>query len=58
MLKIDANNLTAWLVEQRWFASKQRELSGVNLLEVQNLREGTPPLTLALEEARFSAGTH
>ncbi|MEA2304160.1 MAG: hypothetical protein QOH43_1440 [Solirubrobacteraceae bacterium] len=58
MLKIDANNLTAWLVDQRWFASKQRELSGVNLLEVQNLREGRPALTLALVEARFSAGTH
>jgi maltokinase len=58
MLTIDANHLTTWLVEQRWFASKQRELSAVNLLEVQNLRDGDPPLTLALVEARFSAGTH
>jgi maltokinase len=58
MLTIDANHLTDWLVEQRWFASKQRELSAVNLLEVQNLRDGEPPLTLALVEARFAAGTH
>jgi hypothetical protein len=57
-LSIDASNLTGWLTGQRWFGSKARELSAVNLLEVLPLREGDQPLILALVEARFQTGTH
>ena len=56
---VDAHFLESWLVEQRWFASKSRDLGAVNLLETLALRESEEqPLVLALVEARFSTGTH
>jgi maltokinase len=59
MISIDAQNLQGWLVEQRWFASKSRDLSAVNLLELLALRpEDEAPLVLALVEARFTTGAH
>ena len=58
MLSIDAEFLKGWLVQQRWFASKSRDLSAINLLESLSLREGDQPLVLALVEARFLTGTH
>jgi trehalose synthase-fused probable maltokinase len=53
---IDAEALSDWVVEQRWFASKAHEVH-VGLVEVLVLAE-EPPLGLALVEARFAAGTH
>jgi maltokinase len=53
---IDAEALADWVVGQRWFASKSREVH-VGLVEVLVLNED-PPLGLALIEARFAAGTH
>ncbi|MCW3011905.1 MAG: hypothetical protein JWO90_2309 [Solirubrobacterales bacterium] len=59
MVTVDATFLEGWLVEQRWFASKSRDLSAVNLLETLTLRESDEqPLVLALVEARFATGTH
>ena len=59
MVTVDAQFLEGWLVEQRWFASKSRELSAVNLLETLTLQESEEqPLVLALVEARFATGTH
>ena len=59
MVTVDAGFLEGWLVEQRWFASKSRDLSAVNLLETLTLQESeTQPLVLALVEARFATGTH
>jgi len=59
MVSVDAQFLQGWLVEQRWFASKSRDLSAVNLLETLTLRESEEqPLMLALVEARFATGTH
>jgi trehalose synthase-fused probable maltokinase len=58
MLTIEADYLTGWLTEQRWFASKARELSAVNVLEALSLRQEPEPLVIALVEARFLAGTH
>ena len=55
---IEAEYLTGWLTDQRWFGSKARDLSGVNILEALALRDGDEPLVLALVEARFQAGTH
>ena len=57
MLELDATFLESWLVQQRWFASKTRDLAQINLLEGLELRDD-PPLVLALLEARFAAGTH
>ena len=59
MVSVDAQFLEGWLVEQRWFASKSRDLSAVNLLETLTLRASEEqPLVLALVEARFATGTH
>jgi predicted trehalose synthase len=49
--------LADWVSQQRWFASKAREIAGLNILEhVELSRE--PALALELVEARFHAGTH
>ncbi len=59
MAAVDAQFLGSWLVEQRWFASKSRDPSAVNLLETLTLRASEDqPLVLALVEARFATGTH
>jgi predicted trehalose synthase len=49
--------LEDWLTEQRWFASKAREVASANVLERVPLSE-TPALELDIVEARFQAGTH
>jgi predicted trehalose synthase len=49
--------LEEWVKQQRWFASKAREVASVNVLERAILNED-PPLELQLVEARFQAGTH
>src|SRR5829696_2826356 len=51
---IDADALADWVVDQRWFASKARDVT-VGLIEVLVLEE-RPPLGLALVEARVGAG--
>jgi len=57
--QIDAEVLRAWLVEQRWYASKAREVTQLTLLEVAPIEDEPEPLmALALVEARFHAGTH
>ena len=50
--------LHEWVLEQRWFASKAREVAQLNVLESISLREDPPGLVLALVEARFQTGTH
>src|SRR5215208_6904531 len=50
--------LHEWVLEQRWFASKAREVAQLNVLEAVTLREDAPKLVLALVEARFQTGTH
>jgi len=46
--------LTEWLVGQRWFASKSREVVGVRVLEEVEIGD----VTLMIVEVRFQAGTH
>ena len=50
--------LHAWVLEQRWFASKSRDVAVLNVLERVVLREEAPLFVLALIEARFHTGTH
>jgi maltokinase len=50
--------LNEWIVEQRWFASKTREVSGIEIVDSVTLREEGPTLLLCLVEARFPTGTH
>jgi hypothetical protein len=51
--------LATWLREQRWFASKSRDLGHVHVLETVALPDaGGPPMVVACAELRFAAGTH
>ena len=50
--------LNDWVVEQRWFASKSREVTQLNVVESVPLRSESPMLVLTLMEAVFAAGTH
>ncbi len=49
--------LEEWVTEQRWFASKAREVASVNVLERIEL-SAAPKLDIELVETRFQAGTH
>src|SRR5690242_17870286 len=50
--------LNEWIVGQRWFASKTREVSHIEIVDSVTLREEAPTLLLCLVEARFPTGTH
>src|SRR5690242_21128041 len=50
--------LNEWIVGQRWFASKTREVSHIEIVDSVTLREESPTLSLCLVEARFPSGTH
>jgi maltokinase len=54
----DEQALAAWVVEQRWFGSKAREVVNLGVLDVVPLRLEPEPLVSILVEARFAPGTH
>jgi len=58
VIALPEERLHEWVLEQRWFASKAREVAQLNVLEAVTLRESPPKLVLALVEARFQTGTH
>jgi maltokinase len=49
--------LEDWLTQQRWFASKAREVTSASVLREVVLSED-PKLVLKIVEARFNTGTH
>ncbi|WP_028062302.1 maltokinase N-terminal cap-like domain-containing protein [Solirubrobacter soli] len=55
---LDEQALNDWIVAQRWFASKTREVSQIEIVDSVTLREESPMLLLCLVEARFPTGTH
>jgi maltokinase len=55
---LPSERLSEWVLGQRWFASKAREVGHLGVLESIVLREESPMLVLALVEARFQTGTH
>jgi maltokinase len=55
---IDLGLLQEWMVAQRWFGSKAREVANIDIAEQVTLRTDAPRLVLALVEARFGEGTH
>ena len=57
-LSIDEQILHDWVVSQRWFASKSRDVAHINVLDAKVLREEEPELHVLLLEARFPEGTH
>jgi trehalose synthase-fused probable maltokinase len=56
--RLDAEALHDWVVSRRWFGSKTREVSHIDVAEAILLRSEAPQLVLALVEARFGEGTH
>ena len=54
---VAGEDIGAWLVQQRWFASRTRDVAEVTLPEVLTLSE-RPPLALGLVSVRFHSGTH
>ena len=55
---LDEQPLNEWIVAQRWFASKTREVAHIGVVDAVALRTESPLLVLCLVEARFPAGTH
>jgi maltokinase len=55
---LDEATFQQWIVAQRWFGSKAREVAHIEVSECVPLREEVPQLALALVEARFGEGTH
>jgi maltokinase len=51
-------DLTPFMLDQRWFGSKSREVAHVNVADSTTVREEEPGLALALVEVRFHPGTH
>jgi len=54
---VDLDQLREWLQQQRWYASKSRSVSAIELVESVVLCDD-PMLLLALVQARFATGTH
>ena len=52
-----AGPLEDWVIEQRWFASKARDVASANVLETIELSDA-PALRLEVVETRFHTGTH
>ena len=55
--RLDLETVGAWLVKQRWYASKSRHVAGLEVEEAVALADD-PPLVLALMQARFATGSH
>src|SRR4051794_20667088 len=55
---LDEAVFNRWIVAQRWFASKTRDVSHIEIMDAVPLRTEPPLLVLCIVEARFPAGTH
>jgi maltokinase len=53
---VNLDDLAPWLVEQRWFGSKGREPTGVEVLDLPVLDPEPPLLSVALVTVHFAAG--
>jgi len=54
---LDEGSLREWVQRQRWYASKSRAVTGIEIVEAVPLRE-EPPLFLVLVQTRFATGRH
>ena len=55
---LNAEELSEWVERQRWYASKSRHVTQVELVETATLGEAPPLLVLALLQTGFATGTH
>jgi predicted trehalose synthase len=54
---LDPEQIAAWLQDQRWYASKTRGISALELDEDVEI-SADPPLRVLLAQARFATGAH
>lgn len=54
---LDPEALAEWLEQRRWYASKSRHVTGIEIEERAQLVE-EPPLLLAIVQTRFASGSH
>jgi len=54
---LDVEALRQWVEQQRWYASKSRHVTGIEIDEGVVVSED-PPLFLALVQTRFATGSH
>ncbi len=54
---LDEQSLHDWVSQQRWYASKSRAVTGIEVVEGISLHEA-PTLFIALVQTRFATGTH
>src|SRR3954469_16672852 len=55
--QLSEERLAQWLPEQRWFASKTRDVAEIHLADLLSLCD-EPTTAIGLVEVRFQAGTH
>jgi maltokinase len=55
--RLDLEKVAAWLEAQRWYASKSRHVTGLQIDESVAIADG-PPLIITLVQARFASGSH
>jgi trehalose synthase-fused probable maltokinase len=55
---LDEQALADFVVRQRWFGAKSREVVHAGVLEALTVRREAPLLAIALVEVRFQPGTH
>lgn len=54
---LDVEALRQWVQQQRWYASKSRQVTSIEIDEGVTVSED-PPLFLALVQTRFATGSH
>ncbi len=55
--RLDLEHVAAWLEGQRWYASKSRHVTGLQIDESVAIAD-RPPLIVNLVQARFATGSH
>jgi maltokinase len=55
---LQADDLREWVESQRWYASKSRHVTSVELIESATLGDAPAQLILALLQTGFATGTH
>jgi maltokinase len=55
--RLDPEIVSTWLEGQRWYASKSRHVTGLQIEESVSVAD-TPPLIVNLVQARFASGSH
>jgi len=54
---LDLEALGAWIEQQRWYASKSRHVTAIEIEERVQIAD-SPPLLLAIVQARFASSSH